>query len=185
MNAKKDDPSDSNELKELLKNWSDETSLEYILEESEKLLIESVNVVRLTINRSFAVAGFYFAFTTFWADKYISNGRDVNYIIMMCGGIISILIISPTIKHQTLRLTGRDPYQTLKKYRGFDKSGLLLERLKREKIYSNQKGIEKNLTTNYAMQQTLIQSLFGITLAVGAYIVSLLFLSTKAPCICP
>ncbi len=101
------------EVKDYKWDKYDVKSIDFILNESEKLLYEVVKAFRETTNKCYYVLGIYMAILSYCVERIIDNGIYPPFIIMIIGMFICIVILFMTLMPGNLIFNGVRPRKLL------------------------------------------------------------------------
>ncbi|MEX6627590.1 hypothetical protein [Tenacibaculum salmonis] len=101
-------------MKEINIENQTKNSLEFIFNEANKHFTEILNSVNRNINRSFVLLGIYITLITFSFSKIIT--QDYEYIVLLVGGVISILFIRRNIFPNNREIIGASPSRFFLEY---------------------------------------------------------------------
>jgi hypothetical protein len=125
------------------KKYSDD-SLKFILDQSEVRLSETITSFRQTADRSYILLAVLFSIISYAFSELIKENFDA--LILLAGGIISILLIRNNLFARKLMMKGITPEMCINKY--FEKD---IENQYREliisRIITNNQSIEFNIKT--------------------------------------
>lgn len=146
-------------------------SVEFIFLQSDKLLQETIFSIRQTITKSHALLAFYIGVIVYWLDKYIETKYNDHYLILIIfGGLLSILILIPNITEQIMRLSGSQPCHLICDYYTKIEEKERVNQFKIGKIIDNQQGITNNINTNKSLLKRMKKSLLAILIMIIIYI---------------
>jgi hypothetical protein len=128
--------------------YTDE-SLEFILDQSEKLLKETFTSYRETINKSYIALGFYISIISFAINKVVNDNLSfiklIPYLIIIAGIFNCIYIIWNNLFASEMKFIGSDPKCLINKFfEQFSEKKEQLRQYQLSKIADYNDGIEIN-----------------------------------------
>ena len=148
--------------KDILSGKYDGQPLDFILQESEKLLPETIIVLRKAIERSYWLIAVYAAFLTYWFNE-LAKGKSFEIPILMMGGAIcSGCLMIRNLLPQNMILPGSKPTDLILEFYEEYSEDEKMTKYKIAKIIDNQKGITNNLSLSDKLASRLLYSPIGI-----------------------